>query len=270
MKVLAVLASTGLCFLLLQIQVSHWRVYRTRPRVGFTKQSFLLVSAKVSIQFALAKRGLLFPSSQKGFLKTRLIVGWGKTKRPILQCKSRFPIGLCKTGLPIDQCKTRLANGSWKTRTLYWLVQNKASSQFLQNGAALCFPFRIYLFLCPPRNTHHRGAVLRRLAEALHKTPFFCISLQGGCKWKHDCRAAALDVTGGSPNLFWLALLYASSGYISHAGNYAFWLEMRKFEMWKAHCWLQGAGMNGEARVPPEPARLSGFGRGCCLILTPY
>lgn len=86
----------------------------------------------------------------------------------------------------------------------------------------------------------------------------FFISLQGGCKWKHDCRAAALDVTGGFPNLFWLALLYASSGYISHAGNYAFWLEMRKFEMWKAHCVGGGAWMKEETRVPPESALLSG------------
>lgn len=83
-----------------------------------------------------------------------------------------------------------------------------------------------------------------RPCEKLH----FFISLQGGCKWKHDCRAAALDVTGGSPNLFWLALLYASSGYISHAGNYAFWLEMRKFEMWKAHCVGGGAWMNEKTK----------------------
>lgn len=101
------------------------------------------------------------------------------------------------------------------------------------------------------------------------KLPFF-ISLQGACKWKHDCRAAALDVTGGSPNLFWLALLYASSGYISHAGNYAFWLEMRKFEMCESPLWGQGAGMNEKAKVSPESARLSGVILVCCFILMPY
>lgn len=166
-----------------------------------------------------------------------------KTRLPFLQCtmkfptgKSRFPIGKYKTRLPDGQCKTRLPNGSCKTRLRIGQCKTKLQVGSCKTRLPYVSHFRSICFfvLHVTRITAAQCCVGWR--RPCIKLLFFFISLQGGCKWKHDCKAAALDVTGGSPNLFWLALLYASSGCISHAGNYAFWLEMRKFEMWKAHC----------------------------------
>lgn len=58
----------------------------------------------------------------------------------------------------------------------------------------------------------------------------FFISLQGGRKWKRDCGAAALHLTGASPIYFdWPCLLYFK--YISHVGHCAFWLRHGEFKI---------------------------------------
>lgn len=179
--------------------------------------------------------------------KTRLPFLQCTMKFPTGSCKSRFPIGQCKTRFPFGQCKTRFPNGSCKTRLRIGQCKTKLQVGSCKTGLPHVSHFRSICFfvLHVTRITAAQCCVGWRRPRI--KLLFF-ISLQGGFKWKHDCRAAALDVTGGSPNLFWLALLYASSGYISHAGNYAFWLEMRKFEMCESPLWGQRAGMNEKAK----------------------
>lgn len=170
-----------------------------------------------------------------------------KTRLPFLQRTMKFPTGSCKSRFPIGQCKTRFPNGSCKTRLRIGQCKTKLPVGSCKTRLPHVSHFRSICFfvLHVTRITAAQCCVgWRRPCIKL----LFFISLQGACKWKHDCRAAALDVTGGSPNLFWLALLYASSGYISHAGNYAFWLEMRKFEMCESPLWGQGAGMNEKAK----------------------
>lgn len=194
---------------------------------------------------ACVKQSFLFFSAQWSFplaLENRGFL--------LVSVKRGFLMALVKQGFVLVS-ETKLQVGSCKTRLPH-----------VSHFRSICF-FVLHVI----RITAARCCVgWRRPCIKL----LFFISLQGACKWKHDCRAAALDVTGGSPNLFWLALLYASSGYISHAGNYAFWLEMRKFEMCESPLWGQGAGMNEKARVSPESARLSGVLLVCCFILMPY
>lgn len=112
-----------------------------------------------------------------GLCKTWLPIGLIKTKCPILQSKTKLTIGSCKSIFPIVMYKTRLPVWPCKTRHLIGQFKTKLQVGFLQIEVALCFSFQINLFLCPLYNTHNCGAVLRWLAETVHKTPFFFSSL---------------------------------------------------------------------------------------------
>lgn len=149
-------------------------------------------------------------------------------------------------------------------------MQNKASSWFLQNEAASCFSFQIYLFLCPPRNTHNCGTVSRWLAEALHKTAFFSSLCREAVNENMTAEQLHLMWQEAPPIYFdWPCFMQAPATFPMRATTHSD-LRCGNLKCVKAHCGGREQEWMRKQRVSPESARLSGVILVCCFILMPY
>lgn len=184
---------------------------------------------------------------QISLCKTRFPIGLFKRKRAILQCKTKLTIGSCKPMFPLVMYKTRLP--AWPSKA--------SGSSFLQNDAALCLSLQIYLFLCPPRDTYNCGAVLCRLAEALHKTPFFSSLCREAVNENMTAEQLHLMWQEASPIYFdWPCFTQAPATFPMRATMHSD-LRCGNLKCGKPTVWAGEHEWKKKTRVPPESALLS-------------